>query len=88
MATSHSHHYSISAWGKDSNGKLTSHRVTSEAMITEFARIGRAVPDYLAEILRDGIRYSFQDFDVLSAAMRELYKIDSDVWARIGTEEK
>lgn len=74
------HRYSISC--------TSGFYVTSDAIVGEFANQGKAVPDYLAQILRHGIRYSFEDFDTLSAAMRELAPLSEAkaLWERIGTK--
>lgn len=71
--------YHISCWV---SGR--SYGVSSDAILAEFARLELSVPASLTELLRHGSRYSFEDFDVLSSAMRELYKLDSGVWQRIG----
>ncbi len=82
MYTSAGHVYSVSGWCQTAKG-LESLTVKSDAIVAEFNRIGKPVPNYLTEILANGIRYSYQDFDVLCAAMRELYAVDSKVWERL-----
>lgn len=81
MTTETARTYSICGWvgGKD-------RRVTLGAILDEYARLGREIPVFLASFIREGIRYSFEEFDTLSAAMGELYKLDSHVWERIGED--
>lgn len=79
--------YSISGWVVTSAGRR-SMRVTDNAIVAEFTRIGRPVPDSLIKIMKNGARYSFEDFDTLGAAMSELYKVDAGTWERIGTQER
>jgi len=43
-----------------------------------------SVPDWFANILANGTRYSYEDFDTLSAAMNELYRVNPLVWREIG----
>ena len=76
--------HSISAHNRTFTGYV---RVKSSAIIAEFGRLGLPVPQSITDISEKGIRYSFEDFDVLSSAMCALYKIDADVWERIGTSE-
>jgi hypothetical protein len=78
--------YSISSWCRE-NDKLTSRRVKASQIIAEFERLKVAVPKYLTELLANGARYSYQEFDVLSGAMNELYALDKTVWTRIGKLE-
>lgn len=68
--------YSISAHGV--NG-----RIHSDAIISEFQRRGIIVPPTLTEITTNGIRYSHQDFDVLSSAMHTLETKGIEVWQRL-----
>ena len=78
--------YSISGWCREAGG-LVARRVRSSAIVAEFDRIGKPVPEYLTRLLDCGAKYSFEEFDVLSAAMNELYALDAGVWGRIGKLE-
>lgn len=64
--------YSISVWSHDETGKLQSIRVSLAAILAGFENIGKPVPHYLTKFMHDGVRYSFEDFDTLSSALREL----------------
>jgi hypothetical protein len=59
--------------GIRSNGK--SYSVSSTAIVSEFRRLAQPMPKDLTEILQNGIRYSNQDFDVLSSALAQLTKL-------------
>jgi hypothetical protein len=74
--------YSIQGW--QNNGRVCAN-VQASAIVAEFKRLNLEVPVSLVEIMTDGIRYSNQDFDVLSHAMNILWQHDNDVWARIQT---
>jgi hypothetical protein len=74
--------YSIQGW--QNNGRVCAN-VQASAIIAEFNRLNMPVPASLIEITTNGIRYSNQDFDVLSQAMNFLWQHDNDVWARIQT---
>lgn len=63
------HNYSVSAWV---SGRSVT--VTSAQILNAFKETGAAVPESLAEITAKGIRYSNEDFDVLSGAMISLRK--------------
>ncbi len=58
------------------------HRVTSDAMLAEYARQGRMTPDSLLRLLAQGQRYSYEDYDVLAAAMVELGNTE-ELWQRL-----
>lgn len=75
--------YGVSAWCTE-DGKLVSRRVTAKQIVAEYARQSREIPAWLAEVLTNGIRYSFQDFDALSGAMTDL---GPGSYSRIGTLE-
>jgi hypothetical protein len=81
------HNYSISGWCHDENKRLIAVRVRSSAMVAEFKRLAVEVPAWLTDFLNRGCRYSNEDFDVLTGAMRELEKLQPNVWTRIGTIE-
>lgn len=63
------YNYSISTHASDYSGFWT---VTLDAIAREYARQGRAIPESIREINAHGCRYSYQDYDVLSAAVRDL----------------
>ncbi|MGB8989534.1 MAG: hypothetical protein WCC37_23250, partial [Candidatus Sulfotelmatobacter sp.] len=65
--------YAIQGW--QNNGRVCV-SVTSSTILAEYARLGLSVPESLTSILTDGIRYSNQDFDVLSHAMNILWEHD------------
>jgi len=72
--------YSIQGW--QNNGRVCV-SVKASTIVAEFNRLGITAPDSLTDILTKGIRYSCQDFDVLSHAMNILWQIDNDVWMRL-----
>ena len=63
------HNYTISAHKRDFSGYTV---VSSDSILAEFARQGRTAPNSLVELTVPGCRYSYQDFDVLSNALRIL----------------
>lgn len=57
-----------------------SKRITSSAIIDAFHVRDIEVPSALNSLVNDGCRYSFQDFDVLSSAVSDLYRHDTGIW--------
>lgn len=73
--------YSIGGWVKTQSG-LKCMRVTLTAILAEYDHLGIAIPKYVSDFAKNGMRYSHEDFDVLRSAMHEL---GLEAWERIGT---
>ena len=79
--------YSISGWlTNPSTGKLDSVRVRSDAILSEFERLGKPIPNYLTRLLTHGCSRSNEDFDCLAAALHE-FDDTTNTWYRLGTVE-
>lgn len=76
------HNYTLCAWVWN---PLQLAIITSQAIAAEFDRRGEPWPAPFARLVRDGCRYSFEDFDVLGAIMHQLEKADPDAWRRLGS---
>ncbi len=61
--------YSITTHSADYQGYWS---VDANAIVAEYGRQGLEVPAWFTRVVTEGARYSFEDFDTLSAAMREL----------------
>ena len=70
-ASTKRHEYSIAGWVMDS-GKLSLRRITSEAIRAEFERCGSPLPESFRRLIDSGMNYWNEDFDVLSATIREI----------------
>ncbi len=83
--------YSIITHDLDYQGYVI---VDANAILAEYDRQGVDVPAWFTRVVTEGARYSGEDFDTLSAAMRELnpYKPGCgatsaqylEIWHRIG----
>lgn len=78
------HDYSISGWVVGTT--LKAYRVTARNILAEIERLGLPDSADVYGIMAEGLRYSYQDFDVLSAAMCAIERAVPGAWTRIGTE--
>lgn len=67
--------FAISSWSFNEAGSLECLRITLDSILAGFAKANQPVPCYLTKFQHDGVRYSFEDFDTLASALRDLRKI-------------
>jgi hypothetical protein len=74
--------YGILSWATI-DGRLKCVRYTSTDICGAFDAIGKPLPAYLHRLITEGVHYSNEDFDTLSAALHELRAAGVDTLSAI-----